>query len=79
MLFQVLGCVISMTRYVPNIHEFISLMGKMQTYKHTSKYTIINSDKVMKEKVCVLRERESKWGDINYILGGGSGKDCLRI
>ena len=27
-------------------------------YKHTNKYTIINSDKVMKEKDCVIRERE---------------------
>lgn len=48
-------------------------------YKHTNKYTIINSDKVMKEKDCVIRERESKWGDVSYILEGGSGKDCLRI
>ena len=25
------------------------------------------------------RERESKWGDVSYILEGGSGKECLRI
>lgn len=45
---------------------------------------MINSGTVMKEKdFSVLSERVSgvmsKWGDVIYILWGGSGKDCLRL
>lgn len=80
MLFQVLGY-----SYGPYFHGVINLMGKMWMYKHTNKYTMINSGTVMKEKdFSVLSERVSgvmsKWGDVIYILwGGGSGKDCLRL
>ena len=55
MLFQVLGY-----SYGSYFHGVINLMGKMWMYKHTNKYTIINSGTVTKEKDCVIRE--SKWG-----------------